>query len=188
MAESTRERIVSGADRLFYEGGYERTSFAVIAGEVGISRGNFHYHFKTKDDILTAVIDRRRHETEALLAVWKEGGAGPTDRIGRFIDIVLTNQGDIMRFGCPVGSLASELAKIGHTHLDESSLIFELFRGWLREQFEDLGLAYRADQLALHLLARSQGVAVLANVYKDPDFIAREAALMHGWLASLTEQ
>lgn len=43
----------------FYESGFEATSFAEIAKAVGISRGNFYHHFKTKDDILDAVIARR---------------------------------------------------------------------------------------------------------------------------------
>ena len=43
---STRELIVEKADTLFYEGGFEATSFADIAAAVGISRGNFYHHFK----------------------------------------------------------------------------------------------------------------------------------------------
>ena len=57
--QSTRESIVEAADRLFYQRGYDHTSFADIADDVEISRGNFYHHFKTKDDILAAVISRR---------------------------------------------------------------------------------------------------------------------------------
>ncbi|HEY7886322.1 MAG TPA: helix-turn-helix domain-containing protein, partial [Cellvibrionaceae bacterium] len=60
MSEITMgEKIVAAADRLFYERGFDATSFADIAEAVQISRGNFYYHFKTKDDILDAVIARR---------------------------------------------------------------------------------------------------------------------------------
>ena len=44
---STRQDIVEKADLLFYQHGFENTSFADIADAVGISRGNFYYHFKT---------------------------------------------------------------------------------------------------------------------------------------------
>ena len=68
---STRELIVEKADSLFYEGGFEATSFAEIAAAVGISRGNFYHHFKTKDAILEAVIVRRMERTRAMLDGWQ---------------------------------------------------------------------------------------------------------------------
>ena len=55
--KTTRDHIVEAADQLFYRQGYEHTSFADIADAVHISRGNFYYHFKTKDEILDAVIN-----------------------------------------------------------------------------------------------------------------------------------
>lgn len=187
VSELTRERIIENADRLFYEAGFEQTSFAMLAEAVGISRGNFHHHFEKKADILAAVIERRLAETTTMLARWRAAADSPAEQIGQFIDIVVTNQQDIMRFGCPVGSLNSELAKQEHPLLIESAAIFELFRAWLRDRFNELGLDSRADALALHLLAMSQGVAVLANTFKDPDFIAREANSMHEWLASVID-
>ena len=56
---ATRDLIVEAADRLFYRKGYAHTSFSDIADVVQISRGNFYYHFKTKDEILNAVIATR---------------------------------------------------------------------------------------------------------------------------------
>jgi len=64
----TRERIVDKADQLFYEQGFEHTSFTQIAEALGISRGNFYYHFKTKDEILDAVISHRIVRTNSMLA------------------------------------------------------------------------------------------------------------------------
>jgi AcrR family transcriptional regulator len=183
--ERTRTRIVAAADRLFYEAGYEHTSFAHIAAEVGISRGNFHHHFRTKDDILAEVIARRSASTAEMLDAWAAAHVAPDAQIGCFIDMVVDNRVDIMRFGCPVGSLCSELAKHDHRLLDDSGRIFEQFRDWLRERFVDLGFDANADELALHLLVLSQGVAVLANVHKDEAFLEREVAGMHAWLDEL---
>ena len=39
---TTREQIVAAADRLFYQQGFEHTSFSHIADAVRISRGNFY--------------------------------------------------------------------------------------------------------------------------------------------------
>jgi TetR/AcrR family transcriptional repressor of nem operon len=178
---TTRDDIVEAADRLFYEHGYEHTSFADIAGRVGISRGNFYYHFKSKDEILDAVIRLRLANTARMLADW-ESDAEPAGRIRRFIDILIANRAKIMAYGCPVGTLCNELAKLDHLAREPAGEIFTLFRDWLSREFARLGREEDADGLAMHLLARSQGVATLANALRDEAFLRQEAAELHAWL------
>jgi AcrR family transcriptional regulator len=185
--QTTRDQIVDAADRLFYRHGYDHTSFADIAEAVKISRGNFYYHFKTKDEILDAVIETRLAATRAMLERWESEGAGPKDRIESFIDILIANKADIKRHGCPVGTLCSELAKLGHASQAEACKLFTLFRAWLRRQFELLDCE-GADALAMHLLARSQGVATLASAFRDDAFIRQEVEQMRGWLKSCIER
>lgn len=183
---TTRDDIVEAADDLFYRQGFDHTSFSDIAGVVQISRGNFYYHFKTKDEILDAVIDARLAETKAMLAQWERDEETPAGRIRRFIHILIANRADIKRYGCPVGTLAAELAKLNHAARGDANKLFTLFRAWLRRQFRLLGRESDADALALHLLARSQGVATLANAYGDEKFIKREVAAMCDWLSLYT--
>jgi TetR/AcrR family transcriptional regulator, transcriptional repressor for nem operon len=183
--EATRDRIVEAADGLFYRRGFDHTSFADIADAVQLSRGNFYYHFKTKDEILDAVINRRMADTCAMLEQWEIVGEAPAGRIRRFIDMLVANRADIKRYGCPVGTLSSELAKLGHAARGDATRLFTLFRTWLRRQFELLGRKADADALAMHLLARSQGVATLANAFGDDAFIRQEVAQMHAWLDAL---
>jgi AcrR family transcriptional regulator len=181
---TTREQIVEAADALFYRHGYEHTSFADIAEIVQISRGNFYFHFKTKDEILDAVIGLRLAKTRAMLERWEIEGKEPADRIRSFINILVANRADIKRSGCPVGTLCSELAKLNHNAQGEAKELFTLFRVWLRRQFTLLGRKADADALAMHLLARSQGVATLANAFRDDAFIRQEIEEMDQWLTS----
>ena len=180
-ARATREQIVEAADRLFYEHGFEPASFSEIAAAVGISRGNFYYHFKTKDEILDAVVALRLARTEAMLARWEADAADPAEAVLNFIRILIANQAKIMLYGCPVGSLCTELAKLEHPAFPQASRIFDLFRAWLARQFKALGLA-RPEDLALHILARSQGIATLATAFKDAEFVRREVDLAEAWL------
>ena len=180
--KTTSEQIVEIADWLFYEKGYEHTSFADIAAEVGISRGNFYHHFKTKDAILDAVIALRMTNTRAMLEQWEQDGQTPEDRIRCFIRILITNQTKIMDYGCPVGTLVSELAKLNHAALADANRLFTLFRDWLSLQFKALGREEDAEELAMHLLARSQGVATLANAFHDETFIRAEVDALSMWL------
>src|SRR5256885_1256912 len=161
--KTTRDHIVEAADQLFYRQGYERTSFSDIADAVQISRGNFYHHFKSKDEILDAVIGARLANTQKMLEQWENAGKEPADRVRSFIHMLIANRADIKRYGCPVGTLCGELAKMNHTSQADANKLFMLFRTWLRRQFTLLGRKTDADALAMHLLARSQGVAALAN-------------------------
>lgn len=181
----TRSQIVEAADKLFYERGYEHTSFADIAAVVGLSRGNFYYHFKTKDDILEAVIDLRKSRTQALLDGWAEQGRTPVERLDRFIGMMVMNSPQIRRHGCPVGTLCTELAKLEHPALPHAGTLFTLFRQWLAAQFTQLGFGGEADALAMHLLARSQGIATMANAFDDEEFIRQETEQLRVWLRAL---
>ncbi len=190
---NTREKIVTAADLLFYEKGFENTSFAVVAKEVGISRGNFYHHFKTKDQILEAVIERRLQDRKIMLDRWEIEGETPKQRVASFIRILLVNATKIRAFGCPVGSLFHELSKIDHESETDAVRLFDLFRHWLCQQFTKMGHTHDADYFAMTLLARSQGVAMVANAYPKEDFLEREVAQMLVWLdavssASLTHK
>lgn len=182
--QTTRDQIVEAADELFYRRGYEHTSFTDIADVVQISRGNFYYHFKSKDDILDAVLRLRLANTKRMLEQWESASEQPADRIRSFIHMLTANEAKIMRYGCPVGTLCGELAKLNHGSQAEAKKLFTLFRVWLRRQFTLLGREADADALAMHLLGRSQGVATLANAFHDRAFVKQEVEQMCDWLDS----
>ncbi len=186
--KNTRDQIIDAADLLVYRQGFEHTSFSDIAGSVGISRGNFYYHFKTKDEILAAVIERRMENTRAMLDLWTREHDNPVDRIRSFVNILILNRGNIKQYGCPVGTLTSELAKLNHHSLAEANKVFSLFRNWLRKQFIAMGRKQDAEELAMHVLAFSQGVATLVNAFPSDKFIRYEVEMMDAWLAGLDDE
>ncbi len=179
---TTRTQIVTIADDLFYQQGFEHTSFAHIAAAVGISRGNFYHHFKSKDEILDAVIARRLENTRSMLDAWSAAGEHPDARIRSFHHILIANRAKIMLYGCPVGSLCTELTKLDHVARPAAGRIFTLFRDWLRAQFEALGFSHEADALAMHVLSRSQGAATLASAFHDEAILRQEAEALDRWL------
>lgn len=56
--EVRRNELMDAAEQLFVEKGYEHTSASDIIRKVGVAQGTFYYYFKSKDEILNAVIDR----------------------------------------------------------------------------------------------------------------------------------
>jgi len=183
----TRERIAEAADELFYTNGYEKASFADIARSVGISRGNFYYHFKTKDEILDAVIELRVEKTRNMLARWEADGSSPAERIKSFVNILIMNEVKIQEYGCPVGTLCSELAKISHSSLPKANRIFTLFIEWLSGQYKLMGYLNDADELAMQIVGRIQGVAVMANSFQDKAYVRREVERMFADVDTLAE-
>ncbi len=186
-ASATKEKIIAAADRLFYERGFDMTSFADVAEVVGISRGNFYYHFKSKDEILNAVVERRLKDRHQMLEGWIKEGQPAKQCVANFIHILLTNRKKIRAHGCPVGTLFTELSKLGHPGEESARHLFDLFRIWLRQRFMEMGRTKDADRLAMHILARSQGVATLANVYPDEQFLEAEVDQMLAWLDAVSE-
>lgn len=74
-AEERKNEILDVAERLFGTKGFDNTSTGDILNEVGIARGTLYYHFKSKEDILDAMIDRmtgRLVEKAAALLAKKE--------------------------------------------------------------------------------------------------------------------
>jgi AcrR family transcriptional regulator len=65
---SARDRILEAAERLFAERGFDRTSTARIAAAASVPHGLIFYHFKTKMDLLLAVVrDREVLALDSLL-------------------------------------------------------------------------------------------------------------------------
>lgn len=57
-AEERKNEILDVAERLFGTKGFDGTSTTDILNEIGIARGTLYYHFKSKEDILDAMIER----------------------------------------------------------------------------------------------------------------------------------
>ena len=57
MSEDTRERILTVANELFTEQGYEGTSLREISDRLGITKAALYYHFRSKDEILTTLLN-----------------------------------------------------------------------------------------------------------------------------------
>ena len=57
-AAERKNEILDAAAELFAAKGYDETSTGDILDRVGIARGTLYYHFKSKEDILDALIER----------------------------------------------------------------------------------------------------------------------------------
>lgn len=183
--EKTRADIVDCARKLFYEHGYDGTSFTQIVDATGLFRGNIYHYFKTKDDILEAVVERYLHDYSAMLTQWEREISDPRMRLRAFVDMVSSHKAELVEYGCPIGSLNTELGKERRELQHVARALFDLFQNWLAARFTELGHGKEASRLALHLLGRAQGIAVISHVYQDRKFLEREISQLGDWIEQL---
>jgi AcrR family transcriptional regulator len=186
-SDRTRQRIVEAANRLFYHKGYNQTSFSDVVEAAGVPRGNIYYYFKTKDEILESAIAYRMQRIATMLESWNGSYRTPIERLHRFIDILSNSADAIMRYGCPMGTLNTELGKDQDALQEQAENLFRIFEDWLSDQFAELGYAGRAHELALRLMAFGQGINVMAHVHSDPVFLRREKERLGQWLDRLAD-
>jgi len=179
--DNNRQRIVDAADELFYTRGYNQTSFRDISDMTGIPRGNFYYYFKTKDDILGAVVDSRLRGIKEFIQNCNETEVDPQSRLIAFTNMLEYNKDNVVEFGCPIGTLSSELAKDDEGLQQTSRAVFEEMRAWITEQFSALGCD-KADDLAMDMLARMQGISVMCCAFKDVAFLDRSHEEVKAWV------
>ena len=108
MAENN-SKIISAAARLFREKGIDDTSVAEVMGAAGLTHGGFYRHFKTKDDLVIAAIDKACKDLERRLekAIAQQGAQ---QAIKEFVLRYLSEQHVISPgTGCPIAALSSEI-------------------------------------------------------------------------------
>jgi len=67
-AEERKNEILDVAEQLFVEKGFDNASTNDIIKEIGIARGTLYYHFKSKEEILDAIVERMGREKIAQAA------------------------------------------------------------------------------------------------------------------------
>jgi TetR/AcrR family transcriptional regulator, transcriptional repressor for nem operon len=182
-AGGKRERLIDGARQALHAQGVESTTLADIAKIADVPVGNVYYYFKTKDDLVQAVIAAHADEVEARLAAL-EHHRTPKARLKAFIRM-LTDQRELAaRYGCPQGSLCSELDKRDDELSRSCTLLIRLPIEWAERQFRAMGRRDARD-LAVALISSYQGVALLTNTFRDPELMAREGRRLERWIDSL---
>ena len=109
--QPTRLGIIDAARSHIYHKGFGATSYANIAQETNLKKGNIQYHFKSKDELLQAVIERQISGIRQQLESWSLDCGTTYDCVERFIAMVDANADNLSRYGCPMGTLNSELGK-----------------------------------------------------------------------------
>jgi TetR/AcrR family transcriptional regulator, transcriptional repressor for nem operon len=179
-----RERLVAAAVRLLHQQGIERTTLADIATAADVPVGNVYYYFKTKDDVIAAVIEVHARQIKTTLAEIDARYRAPKSRLKAMVREFASRGEIVADYGCPFGSLCSELDKRGAQSGFAVAELLNLLIDWAEEQFRSLDRR-DAHDLALDLLAAYEGSALLANTLRDPSVLVQSARRVDRWIDAL---
>jgi AcrR family transcriptional regulator len=184
---ATRQRILDAACDLVFERGAVILSLDDVLAVTGTSKSQLYHYFADKSDLIRAVVAR---QGERVLDLQRPalGEVDGWEALGRWRDaVVAVVAGLDCRGGCPVGSLADELAELDEEARSEAASIFdrwqELLVGALRAMVVagQLRADVDLDRLALATLASLQGGLLLAKTTRTtaPVEVALDAAIAH---------
>src|SRR2546426_7737178 len=115
VGRSTREAILEAASRLIHVHGYNNTSLDDVLRESGVGKGNFYYHFRSKEDLGYAILDQlvAGFVERTLEPCFWDAAAPRLEQIRCFLDRVLEAQRKSNCVGgCFMGNLACELSDV----------------------------------------------------------------------------
>jgi AcrR family transcriptional regulator len=102
VTESTRARIQSVALELFTEQGYEKTSLREVAERLGVTKAALYYHFKSKDEIVSSLVEDRLTAFDDLIKTAEDLPATAETRraiLTQYADAFFSSdQPSVMRF------------------------------------------------------------------------------------------
>jgi AcrR family transcriptional regulator len=178
-----RERLVESAKTLIHEQGVHPTTLADVATRADVPPGNVYYYFKTKEDLIRAVVDNYLDDADTMLADLDRLRT-PQARLKGLTRGWLDLADTVAEHGCPVGSLCAELNKCDGELREAAAKILGRVTNWAETQFRQLGRRDARD-LALALLSGIQGSALLANTFRDTAVMTRHTRYLERWIDSL---
>src|SRR5437899_10037903 len=137
----TKDRLIIAARDLFWSRGYEATTLAEIVKKAEVNSGSLYYFFKTKEELLLAVLDWYMENLfpqliEPILAHISD----PIERVFALLDgyrkaLVATG----CTYGCPIGNLTLELGDSLPRAREKLARNFEGWHPWVRTFLEEAG-------------------------------------------------
>lgn len=171
-ASSTRERIIGAASKLFYAEGIRQVSVDAVAAKAGVTKRTLYYHFRSKDDLVTAYLAARDQPNLALFQQWFETADGNIAAKVQAIFRHLARSVANPRWrGCGFLRTSAELANLpGHPAMKIGAAHKKKFETWLRDRLADEDLP-NPELLARQIVLLLDGAFAVVLLHRDPAYM-----------------
>ena len=177
----TRQCIIDAAYTLFYQSGFMRTGVDAVADAAGITKRTLYQHFRSKDDLIAAVLERQHQMALQRIRKWADQISGKPDQMlmTLFEKLAQWAAGTEWK-GSGFTRAAVEFADLpGHPARRAARRHKQKVEMHLAEKLAAQGLD-AATQVAREVLLLIEGCQSLVLIHGNLDYIdaARHAALI----------
>ncbi|WP_454917702.1 TetR/AcrR family transcriptional regulator [Xanthobacter sediminis] len=172
-AAATRERIVAAAGKLFHSAGIRAVSVDAVAEKAGVTKRTLYYHFRSKDDLITAYLRTRDQPALAVFQRWFAAAEGDTaDKVESIFRNLAHSARDPRWKGCGFQRTSVELFDLpGHPALLAGREHKKRVEDWLCTLFEDSRTREDARRLAREIILLLDGAFAVVLLHRDPSYM-----------------
>ena len=172
-SKETRTRLVAAAQELFLQRGYEAVSIADILKKSGVNSGSLYYFFRTKEDLLLAVLDWYLENLyPQVIDPARQQTSDPIEQVFAVLAgyrQMLTVTG--CQIGCPIGNLALEMSERSEPVRAKIAQNFENWRAAIRDMLvaakDRLPEDTDCDGLATFILTVMEGGVMQSRAHRS---------------------
>lgn len=172
----SKEKILASAKDLFHEYGFQQTSVDEILKKSGVTKSNFYYHFKSKEELGLIILQRfmALYESDVLTKTLGNKSLSPSVRLAEFYNSVKTFHRDLQNpRGCPFGNLAIEMSGSNENFRERLSAFFNSWEKIIEECINE-GMStgdFRSDLppgvIAQLILSHLEGVIMMVKTHRS---------------------
>jgi AcrR family transcriptional regulator len=173
-----RDQLIDTALRLFAQHGYRATGIDTILAEAGVAKMTLYHHFKSKDDLIVAALERRDTEWRAWFTNRVDKRAAtPRERLFAVFEVLEEWFRNGEYHGCSFGQAATEFRDPKHAVHKKASEHKQAMLGYFRKLAEAAG-AKDPGMLAEQISLLVEGAVIHMEVFREPQAarIAHDAA------------
>ena len=160
--ERTRARILDEAAKALREHGHEGVGVAALMKLAGLTHGGFYAHFKNRDDLVAAAVERMFVDSKAMVSRYLENDS-PRDGLVTLIEYYLSEgHRDRIAKGCPIAALSSEAVRFPAAAKERFEDGVNRFRQAITEALRKFG-GPNPEELASSAVAEMVGALTLAR-------------------------
>lgn len=160
--ERTRARILDEAAKALRKHGHEGIGVAALMKLAGLTHGGFYAHFKNRDDLVAAAVERMFEDSKAMVSRYLDNDS-PRDGLLALIEYYLSEaHRDRIARGCPIAALSSEAVRFPAAAKERFEDGLNRFREAIAETLRKMG-ARDAEELASSVVAEMVGALTLAR-------------------------